>query len=463
MKFLQRFIFFIIAAAALGSCIEDGFTTSPNDQPVFSADTLKMGMLLTEEASPTARFTIYNRAGKSISISSIAVEGDDASIFRLNVDGMSGSQFHDVEIRANDSIFVLVQAVLPATGVDMPVDFDANILFRTNGVDRRMVINAQGQDVERLHAARITADTRFTAGKPYQVFDSLVVARGATLTLEPGTRLMFHDKARLVIEGCLVSRGTVDAPVELYGDRTGNVVADISFDIMSRQWDGVEIRSGSTGNVIEHTDIRNSWFGLQIAGDGQSTLDQPDLTMVNSRLHNSGGLVFTAVHSAVLAAGCEFAEGADGLVWLQGGKHRFDQCTLANNYLFAAITGPALGLAHIDADSDDGSGQPYGELYMTNSIIYGLGSDLSHGDLTGTAVKLERCLLKSEGTDDDNFINCLWGEDPLYYTVREDYLFDYRLQPESPARQAADPSLRLALSTTDPCGTPRALALGAYE
>ncbi|MDE5633197.1 MAG: right-handed parallel beta-helix repeat-containing protein, partial [Muribaculaceae bacterium] len=50
-----------IAAATFTSCIEDGFTTSPSDQPVFSTATLDLGDLFTLGPSPTARFTVYNR------------------------------------------------------------------------------------------------------------------------------------------------------------------------------------------------------------------------------------------------------------------------------------------------------------------------------------------------------------------------------------------------------------------
>ena len=46
-----------MAAATFTSCIEDGFTTSPSDQPVFSTDTLDLGDLFTLGPSPTARFT----------------------------------------------------------------------------------------------------------------------------------------------------------------------------------------------------------------------------------------------------------------------------------------------------------------------------------------------------------------------------------------------------------------------
>ena len=86
---------------------------------------------------------------------------------------------------------------------------------------------------------------------------------------------------------------------------------------------------------------------------------------------------------------------------------------------------------------------------------------LSHGDLTGTKVFLRRVLIKENGSDDANFIACLWDKDPLYYTVREDYIFDYRLKPESPAIGAGDASLMLPAAARDAYGLPRQATAGA--
>ena len=49
-------------------------------------------------------------------------------------------------------------------------------------------------------------------------------------------------------------------------------------------------------------------------------------------------------------------------------------------------------------------------------------------------------LLKSAGSDDEHFIACLWNSDPLFYTIRADYYFNYRLKDDSPAIGAGDPS-----------------------
>ena len=465
MKFKQtRYILHLIIAVfaiALGSCIEDGISTSPSDQPAFSCDSLKMGVVFTEEITTTHKFVVHNRHSKGMNISSITLSGENAQYFRLNVDGMSGRDFNNVEIRAKDSIFILVNATLPNAGIDLPLDINANIDFVTNGVTSTVVVNAQGQDVNRLTAVTIDSDTRFDSAKPYQVFDSLVVAAGARLTLAPGTRLYFHDGSRLIVRGTLDSQGTSESPVNICGDRTGNVVTDITFDLMSRQWQGVYFTPSSRDNVLSHTSLRNTVYGVTVYGDEDGT---PDLTIVNSQLRNSGDLVLDAVNARINAYGSEFAEAASGLVRLVGGEHVFNHCTFANYYLFSAISGPALTFEYLFPDEMGESTLPLMKAEFANSIVYGLGSEFSHGDLTDSQVYFRNCLFKSSGSDDDNFVGCLWGSDPLYYTVREDYLFDYRLKDGSPAIAAGNGELTAPQAAVDFYGLQRGTTpdLGAY-
>lgn len=454
-RFLLLF-FFAALAAGLSSCIEDGFTTSPSDQPTFSVDTLDMGVIFTEQASTTHRFVVYNRASKGMNIDRISLSGDNARLFRLNVDGFSGTDFSNVEIRAKDSIFVLVETTLPANDRTVPVEITASLDFLTNGVEQSVVLAATGRDVTRLRAVTVDIDTRLTAERPYQIYDSLVVAEGATLTVDPDAELYFHDGAMMVVRGRLVAVGSPDHEITFAGDRTGFVAADIPFDLMSRQWTGMFFTSTSTGNRLDYCLVKNTWQGV--------TADSSDLTMINTRLRNSGGYALETYHSAIRAYGCEFAEAASGAVLLHGGSHLLDQCTLANYYLFSALEGPILQFGHLDAESDDASGLPYLQAQISNCIIYGNGKDISHGDLTGTGVYLRRCLLKSNGTDDDNFISCIWDKDPLFYTVREDYVFDYRLREGSPAIGAADPAFNAPEAAADRYGSPRGAVpdLGAY-
>lgn len=457
------YLVFTLVVGTLCGCIEDGFSTSPSDQPVFSTDTLDLGVIFTDEPSPTGRFKVFNPNKKSLSIKSIAISGENAGCFRLNVDGISGRSFSDVEIRPDDSLFVLVEATLPPTDSRKPLPVCAAIDFSTNGITSSVTLQAYGQNAVRLKGRTVTEDTVITSDLPCLIYDSLVVAPGATLTLEQGASLRFHDKASLIVRGTLISQGTPGNKVEMCGDRTGNLVGDLSFELMSRQWTGVFFTSTSSGNRLSHTDIRNTSQGIAVNGEGNT--GNPQLYLLNCRLHNSGDLLLEAVHSSVRAIGCEFSEGGGGLIYLHGGNHTFSHCTFSNNYLFSGISGPAIGLSHLsDREQDDGSGLPYTEADFTNSIIYGLGSDIYPADLAGCSVSLRNCLLKSSGEDDDNFIGCLWDTDPLFYTIRNEYIFDYRLQPDSPAIGAADPSLTPVEALTDPYGHDRGPQpdLGAY-
>ncbi len=461
----MKHILYILLFSVLGSlasCIEDSISTSPAHQPDFSVDTLHIGTLFTGQSSPTHSFIVYNRHDKVISIGSIAMR--DGRSFRVNVDGVAGHSFSNVEIRPNDSIFVFVEVTVPPTGQVSPMPLVDVLDFVTNGVTRSVVVEAIGQDVERVRALIVERDTTLDPTLPIQVFDSIVVKPGATLTIPEGTTMHFHDKARLSVYGTLRVLGSVERPVNMTGDRTDNVVGSIPFDLMASQWHGVEFLPGSTDNYLSHAVIRNTVAGVLIDSLGARST-AADVTLVNCRLRNSARHALEVIHSSVDAVGCEFAEASQGVLSTRGGRYLFNHCTFANYYLFTVIGGPAISLSHLNGDDDDGSGLPYTQALFSNSIIYGLGDDLSHGDLTSTGVIFKTCLLKSEGTDDDNFISCLWGSDPMYYTSREDYVFDYRLMEGSPAAAAADAAGVDPRGSVDFYGISRfpTPSLGAYQ
>lgn len=457
MKTLLLYIAIFLTLISLSACIEDGIDSSPSSQPEFSVDTLDIGTVFTDQATPTSRFIVYNRHNKVMSISSISLREGDRG-FRLNVDGFAGSSFSNIEIRPNDSIFVFVEATLASNGTPSLTEITDNLDFVTNGVTRTVVLKADGQDVERLRGKVIDADTRFNSTLPYQIFDSLVVSPGAVLTIPEGTTLHFHDKAYMRVYGSLVVEGSSESPVTFCGDRTGSVVGDISFDLMASQWEGLEFAPESRGNYLRHAVVKNT-----VGGVVADSLSQ--VSFINCRLRNSASYSLTSLYADLRLIGCEVAEASYGLLAAVGGNIVANHCTFANYYLFTVISGPGVQLYHTDPENDYGSDMPYMTADFSNCILYGLGTDFSPGNLEGSAVTLRRCLLKSEGFDDENFIDCLWDSDPLYYTVRNDYYFDYRLQPESPALGTADPELTLPEARLDIYGLERLPYpnIGAYQ
>lgn len=452
-------------SVSMTSCISDSMTTSSSDILTFSRDTVDFDTVFTDLGTPTARLIVRNRAKKGINITSIRLRNPESN-FSFNVDGVSGKEFHDVEIRGRDSIFVFIECRIPETAGSQPVLVSDQLEFVTNGVTQTVELEAYGQNVTRLRNVRLAADTHFTADRPYVVFDSLTVEPGATLFLEPGTQLLFHDGARLVVEGRLHAVGEPGKMIDMRGDRLDNVLPNVSYDIMSGQWHGIRIAADSYDNVMEYVDMRSTVAGLVI--DSCTNLAVDKLTLTNSWLHNSKGNVLTSNYARVNAYGCCFSEAANAVVQLTGGRHEFLQCTFANNYLFSAIRSAIVSLYHLfPDDTETANSQPLMQANFANSIIYGLGDDLNEGNLTGANVFFDYVSLKAAGSDDENFRNCLWDTDPLFLTVRADYYFNYRLQADSPVKAAGDPALVTSRVLYDMDGIDRLAngnpSLGAYQ
>lgn len=464
MKYLIRLLFAFVAVVSLAvtSCISDDITQSPDAHLSFSTDTLSFGTVFTDLGTPTARLVVFNRNKKGVNISSIKFKNPDSN-FTINVDGMSGTVFRDVEIRGNDSIHVFIECFINPDEASEPQRVADRLEFVTNGNTQEVEVEAWGLNVTRLRGVKVESEMRLTAERPYIVFDSLSVEKGATLTIDPGVMLMFHDKAYLTVKGKLEAIGEVGNMIQMRGDRLDNVLPDVAYDILAGQWQGVRIAAESFDNRIECVDMRSTVEGLRI--DSCADLSRQKLTLVNSWLHNSQSTVIDSRYAKVDAYGCCFSEASGAVVSLTGGEHEFVQCTVANNYLWT-VTGANLSLYHCLPDHFAENSRPLMKANFENCIIWGIGNPINEGDLEGSQVFLRNVLLKADGKDDDNFISCIWNEDPLFYTVRSDYYFNYRLKPDSPVIGAGNASCVTPLCEYDMDGLNRltngAPDLGAY-
>lgn len=463
MRILFFFFISLVMSAAAVSCISDDFTTSSSDILTFSTDTLRFDTVFTDLGTPTARLKVFNRASKSISISSIRMRDDDG-VFSMNVDGVSGKTFENVEIRANDSIFIFIECLIPANGDSRPFRIEGLMDFLTNGVVQTVTLEAYGQNVRRLRGVTLDENAVFTADVPYVVFDTLRVSEGVTLRLEPGTRLLFHDKGVLQVDGCLQAVGQLGNPVSMRGDRLDDVLPDTGYEILAGQWQGIRFGPGSFGNRMEFVEMQSTVHGVVV--DSCGVTDREKLTLVNSWLHNSQGNVLRSEHAWVDAYGCCFSDAGESVVSLRGGVHEFVQCTLANYYLFAISPESILTLSHLSRTQSSGISVPLMKASFENCIVYGISSPLSPGDLEDTDVYMRNVLLGVAGSDDDHFVACIWDENPMFETVREDYVFNYRLKDDSPAIGAGNPAYVSPICLKDMDGVDRLEwgnpALGAY-
>ena len=474
---MRTFIFFILTILGIAglfstSCISDDISSSPSDILTFSRDTVNFDTVFTGAGTPTARLVVANRAKKGIIISSIRLKNPNSN-FQINVDGVSAREFHDVEIWREDSIYIFIECLIPESSGATPSRVEDELEFITNGVPQSVLLEAYGQNVVRFRNKRVTDELHLTAEMPYVVFDSLVVEPTGVLRIDPGVNLLFHEDASLIVHGRLEAKGTPEKMINFRGDRLDNVLPDISYDLLAGQWRGVSITSESYSNHLEYVDMRSTKEGLLLDSCAYN-VDTPKLTLVNSWLHNSQGNVLTAYNSYIRATGVCFSEASNAVVEISSGKAEFLQCTFSNYYLFSAITSPIITMHCVLREDAEAAGVPMLNARFDNSIIYGMPKDfnseeINKGDLSGTDVFFRNCSFKSEGENDDNFINCLWDTDPLFLTVRSDYYFNYHLQPDSPVIGMGDAALLTPVSMTDINGVNRLAVspngqptLGAY-
>ena len=76
-------------------------------------------------------------------------------------------------------------------------------------------------------------------------------------------------------------------------------------------------------------------------------------------------------------------------------------------------------------------------------------------DIEGLPITFDHCLLQVNGENDENFIDCLWGQYPLFVATGEEYVFDFRITESSPAREAGSTAYLNDSTATDLYGQPR--------
>ena len=452
----------IAITGMMSSCIEDGFTTLSSDVLAFNKDTVAFDTVITMQGTATKQMVVYNRSKKQINISSIKVAGlSSKGHFHLNVDGIRGDEFKNVEIRGNDSIYIFIEAYIDELEENEPTLLEDSLKFETNGVSQSVLLTAWGQDVIRLSGDTISRNRRLTADKPYLIYDTVFVSERATLTIDPGATLLFHDKAAMRCAGKMIANGTAEEPITFRGDRLDRIVGSTSFDIMSGQWGGIIFTPPTMGNVLKHVVMKGSNIGMHCSANGDTT--HCALKLVNCVLTNSKTTCLATAACYVQAIGTEISDAAEEVAYFAGGKVMASQCTFANNYLFKVPSFPIVNV--FDVEYSDGS---IGKIRadFNNCILAGLSSDINEGNLNNFNVYLRYCLLKSHGNNDDHFINCVWDGDPVFLTVRDDHYFDYRLGNDSQAIGQGNPDLCPSEARYDRYGNDRlvrgAIDLGAY-
>ena len=435
-----------IMSVLLGSCVEEAdFSSNPTLRLEFSCDTVSFDTLFSEVMSPTAKFLVRNRNEKSLRISSVQLYGGGASPFSVLVDGQYGTSMHDLELRARDSLYVLASVTVDRGGSDVPFMVKDSLVFTLeSGVQQSVLLLAYGRDVTFLRGSVLTADTVLAAGH-YVVYDSLAVSQGATLALQPGTTLYFHDKAFMKVDGSLNACGTPDAPIIFRGDRTDRMFSYLPYDRIPGQWDGVLFTSSSNGNRLAHCDIHSANYGIRVE---QGDTVQQRISIESCRVQNFHGNALELVQARATAVNSLFANAQGNCVKVVGGDVSFIHCTIANFYVWRQRD-VALALHN----SVDGVPAPLRGALFANCVIAGSKKDevmgflTTLGDTVPNAVnyRFENSLVNTIDEADSCFVNVVYdsldvspfGKEHFRLIDHDVFDYDFRLTAGSKARGIA--------------------------
>jgi hypothetical protein len=442
------------------SCGDDfeNYSLNPGDTLSFSVDTLSFDTVLTTVHSPFRSFLIYNRNKKPLLISSVNLAEGENSNFKINVDGFPGSSLENIEIRANDSLYVLVDVNPKQTGQLTPELFRDYLVFVTNGVEQKLVLEGYGQDVFKWTGMVLTSNAKLSNQKPFLIYDSLVIKEGVTVEIKEGSTFYMHNNAQLIVRGTLKIKGTVEKPVTFRGSRTDNMLY-IPYDLIPGQWGGISFDSKSYGNEMENVHIRNGKFGMDFK---ESEPEKNKITLKNVVVSNVSGTLIQAVNCNITAENCVFSNARNAVLHLTGGVYRFAHCTIANYYPYAPESGwlnsnnETLILANSYYPESETEEPVEPQIFpiltadFSNTIIWGdkstSGIQIEDHAETFTFYTFRNCLLPNEGENDDIFTNCLFHVNPVFNHINpvenEEKIFypvyDFSLQEKSPARNVAD-------------------------
>jgi hypothetical protein len=453
-RFSIVFIFTIIVILSMliiSSCKKDDIIgTEPSYQLEFSSDTIIFDTVFTTVGSTTRTLKVYNHNKERVRISKIYVAEGTGSQYQINVDGEPGISFSDIEIAADDSIFIFVKVTVDPTLQNSPLIISDSVLFETNGNIQDVDLAAWGQDahffvgnkkIEGLsYPYMIVANENETVtwedDKPYVIYGWAVVDSTGVLNIGPGCNIHFHQNSGLWIYrgGSIHVNGELDSVVTFQGDRL-----EMEYRDLPGQWDRIWINESSAISEFNYAVIKNGFIGIQAETTKE---DMGNALLLNNTIVQNMSLygMFTVAYR-VNSTNSVFANCADKTLFLSvGGSYDFRHCTFANYWSSTVRLEPSFVVSNnlIISDADGNPITLLGDLvnaYFGNCIIYGYNDEeviLSDNDQVLFNYQFDHCILKTilEVTDPQFYIECQKNTDPIFVESIEN---NYRIDTLSPA------------------------------
>ena len=513
---MKRTLYFIICFGFLllwSSCRKD-FDFSPSTGSLeFSKDTVFLDTVFSNISSSTYNLRVYNRSNEDIIIPSISLQRGEGSEYRLNIDGIAGKDFSNVELLAEDSLFIFVETTIDFNNFPNPsneflytdkIEFDSGsnlqdvelvtlvkdavLIFPerdANNVVETLSLTIDGIAVETEIEGRELkpSELTFTNEKPYVVYGFAAVPAGETLTVNAGARVHFHkDSGLLVQEGAsLQVNGAISTDEKLLenevifeGDRLEPI-----FENVPGQWFGLVLLSNSENNTIDYATIKNGTIGLLVENNKDAAVDK--LTISNSQLYNHSFYGILGSNTSIRGENLVINNaGQAALAATLGGKYNFTHCTIANYWTSGPRQFPALLVNNFVTDAENNTFiSDLIEANFNNCIIYGNDNpEFIVDEVVDPEVvfnfKFTNCLARFEDVngvfsdlanydfnDTTKYENMIFNLDPNFREAGEN---DLIIGEDSPANAQGNPTFS-AQVPSDILGVDRTASpdLGAYQ
>ncbi len=446
---MMRILFSVVVLLFIcfSSCKKDAFITSADALLRLSEDSIKFDTVFTTTGSITQSFKIINSNDQKLKISSIKLMGAPNSSYSLNIDGINANELSQIEMEANDSIYVFVTVRINPTAANLPFLINDSISIIYNGNQKFVQLQAFGQNAHFLHNVIIQGNETWINDLPYVITGSFRVDTTASLQINAGSKIYVKANTTFIVDGTVKINGTYGEPVIFRGDRLDEYYRDIPGG-----WQGIQFRSTSVDNVASFATFKNAYQAIRI--ESPSLNAYPKLLLHQCIIDNAFDAGIYAINSSVQADNSLFSNCTYNMKAEGGGNFQFTHCNFATyttSYLYH--TKPAIflsdtyalnGVSYVNDVTAD----------FTNCIIWGDNSSLDaemeivkNGN-TIFNVTLDHSLLKAlSDPPHTNFISVIRNEDPLFDSIDSyNKYFDFRIN-NNPASPVIDKGTNTGFTT----------------
>tara|TARA_B100001287_G_scaffold265229_1_gene257930 strand:+ start:12981 stop:14387 length:1407 start_codon:yes stop_codon:yes gene_type:complete len=395
------YLFISVITCFLISCKKNKILTNKSFNIETSTDSILFDTLFTTIGSTTKYFKCHNKHSGILKISNISLENSTNSPFRINVDGISGVYFEDIEILPGDSIFIFVEVTIDPSSGNLPFIVEDKINFNTNGNTSVVTLNAWGQDAI-FHVNEIVSGN-WTNEKPHVIYGLAAVGfpkldSNLSLTIEPGTKVYGHTNAILyVYKSSLQINGDLDNPVSFQQDRLEDYLL-YSADSVAGQWRGIYLSHAFNSSIL-HTEIKNAVVGIQI----DTFSNNSNVVLNKTKINNSLYANILTQGANLFASNCLFGNSNNysGFISI-GGTVQFENCTFAN-YAYTNRSTPSVILKdYYESTNSQVISRPFEIAKFINCVIDGnnktelILDTISNYNSNFGNILFDHCAIKSE-------------------------------------------------------------------